>query len=361
MTHTERVQAVLESRNPDRMATLCGWLAYPRHLITIAGATDEEYKADPGKVYHEAYRRMGIDALVCGYPERGAKEPDPEAWRIVDHETYTHAKTGVELEDLVEKIDAMPEPEKYEDNFDLDGEYQKLEANIKKWRAMDPDIVYLPAQWDLGSHVTWYSEFGYENFFLLVGLYPERVRKLLEIGGAVGHSRAKVIARAVRNGIFPKAVFMGEDICTQRGCMISVDFMEKYYAPTLKYGLEPLKEVDCRPVWHSDGDTRKLIPMLLESGVRGFQGFQPECGVTLDYILKYKPKDGGRLLFFGPMAVTTELPVLDEQGIRQKVRDAFNTAKDKADILLFTSNTVIPDTPVENVIAMYDEATKCRY
>jgi len=362
MTHTERVQAVLESRDPDRLATLCGWLAYPRHLITIAGATDEEYKADPAKVYHEAYRRMDIDALPGGYPaKKPGVEPDPEAWRIVDHETYTHARTGESLEEAVERIDAMPEPEKYEDTYDYDGQYQMLEESMKRCKEIDPDIVYLPTRWDLGGHVCWYQQFGYENFFLLVGLYPDKVRKLLEIGGAIGHAESKMLAKAIRNGIVPKAVFMGEDICTQRGCMISVDFMEKYYAPTLKYGLEPLKEVDCRPVWHSDGDIRALIPMLIDSGVRGFQGFQPECGMSIEHILQYKPKDGGRFLIWGPMAVTTELPVMNEEQIRQRVRQAFEAAKGKADLLLFTANTVIPDTPVENIIAMYDEATKCRY
>lgn len=362
MNHRQRVQAVLDGKNPDRMASLCGWLAYPRHLITIAGATDEEYKADPGGVYLEAYHRLDIDALVGGLPERQpGKEPDPEAWRIVDHETYIHARTNKDIEDVANEVDAMPAADSYEGSFDFEGEYQKLKATMDKFTAREQDIVFLPPQWDLGGHVSWYNEFGYENFFLLVGLYPEKARKLLEIGGASGRCRSKVIARAVREGIYPRAVFMGEDICTQRGCMISVDFMEKYYAPTLSYGLEPLKEVGCRPVWHSDGDTRRLVPMLLESGIQGFQGFQPECGVTLEFILQHKPKDGGRLLIFGPISVTTELPVLDESAIRQKVRHAFEVCRNKADIFLFTANTVIPDTPVENVIAMYDEATRCKY
>lgn len=356
MTHRERAEAVLNSQTPDRMATLCGWLAYPRHHIQIAGITDEEYIADPAAASMKAYRKLGIDALVGVM-----RNPDPEQWRIVTHETYVHAKTEKDLDDLVVEVDAMDEPEKYEDKFDFEGEYQKLKEHMAWFKTLEDDMIYMPPQWDLGGHCAWYNEVGYENYFLLVGLYPDKARKLFEIGGAIGRCRSKVIARAVREGIFPKAVFMGEDICTQRGCMISVDFMEKYFAPTLKYGLEPLKEVDCRPVWHSDGDIRALVPMLLDSGVRGFQGFQPECGLTLEWLLQHKPKDGGRLLFFGPMSVTFELPVLDEQGVRAKVREAFETCKDKADIFLFTANTVIPDTPVENIIAMYDEATKCRY
>jgi hypothetical protein len=32
-------------------------------------------------------------------------------------------------------------------------------------------------------------------------------------------------------------VFLGEDICTQRGPMISPAYLEKHYAPQLKHGL----------------------------------------------------------------------------------------------------------------------------
>ena len=148
----------------------------------------------------------------------------------------------------------------------------------------------------------------------------------------------------------------GEDICTQRGPMISPKFMEKYYAPNLRHGLQPLLDVGCKPVWHCDGDVRPILDMLLDCGVQGLQGFQPECGMTIDYVTTLRTRDRRPLLIFGPLAVTTELPVCTPQQIRQKVRHAIDVSRGNADLVLFTGNTINPDVPLANIRAMTEEA-----
>lgn len=135
--------------------------------------------------------------------------------------------------------------------------------------------------------------------------------------------------------------------------MISPDFLEKYYLPQLRYGLEPLLEVGCRPVWHCDGDVRPLLDMLIEAGVKGFQGFQRECGMLLEEIIQKRTRDGEPLLIFGHLAVTTELPVDTPEQITAKVRHAINICKGNASLVLFTSSSINPDVPLENVKAMY--------
>jgi len=136
--------------------------------------------------------------------------------------------------------------------------------------------------------------------------------------------------------------------------MISPDFMERHYMPQLAYGLGPLREAGCRPVWHCDGDVRPIMDMLLEAGVQGFQGFQPECGVTLDYVVEKRTCEGERLVIFGPLAVTTELPVCSAEQVRRKVRHAQEVCRGKASLVMFTANTINPDVPLENIIAMHE-------
>ncbi len=214
----------------------------------------------------------------------------------------------------------------------------------------------MPAQWGVGGRISWYGEFGYENFFLIVGGHESQAHKLMEVGGARGRCRSRLLARAVREGIYPGAVLMGEDICTQRGPMVSPDFMERYYAPQLRYGLEPLLEAGCKPVWHCDGDVRPMLDMLFDCGVQGLQGFQPECGMVIDELVQKRTREGDRLLIFGPLAVTTELPFLNPDEIRARVRHAIDICRGQADLVLFTGNTINPDVPLENIRAMYDEA-----
>ena len=345
----ERVFAVLEGKEPDRTPVLGGWIANPVAICEIAGLSFEEYRKDPLMATIKAYEILGTDAIL---------EPfvpiDPESYRFLDKSSYAHADKGMSLEEAVEKIDNMPTPEKVEASFDFEGEYQKFKEYLLRRQKIMGDMVFMPAAWQAGSKVSWYFDFGYEIFFTIVGLYPDRAQKLMEIGGAEGRNWSRVIARAVKEGLYPKAVFLGEDICTQRGPMISPDFLEKYYAPQLKRGLEPLLEVGCKPVWHCDGDVRKILDMVIECGAQGLQGFQPECGMDIDYVVKKRTRDGKPLLIFGPLAVTTELPVLSPEEVRQKVRYAIDVCKGKADLMLFTSNTINPDVPVENIKAMYE-------
>lgn len=349
MNSRERLEAAFTLKSPDRTPILGGWIVCPEHIMKLTGTIEDQYWKDPQGVSIDAYNILGTDGLIdiIVPKERGS-------YRIVDQHSYAHSDTGKTLEETAAEIDAMPSPEKIEADFNLDESYSTFREELLAIQKRCGDMVWMPAVWGAGAKISWYFEFGYENFFCIIGLYPDQSRKLMEIGGAGGRCRARLIARAVKEGIFPHAVLLGEDICTQRGPMISVDFMEKYYAPQLKYSLEPLLEAGCRPIWHSDGDVRLLMDFLIDAGIKGFQGFQPECGMLLEEIVKRRTREGEKLVIFGPLAVTTELPVCAPAQIKEKVHRAIDICKDQASLVLLTSNTINPDVPLENIMAMYE-------
>lgn len=351
MNSRDRLEAAFTLKKPDRTPILGGWIACPEHIMKLTGTDEDQYWKDPWDASIRAYEILGTDGLIgiLVPRERGG-------YRIVDHDSYVHGDSGRSLEDVVAEIDAMPSPEKIEGSFDFKESYGKFREELISTQKRCGDMVWMPAQWDAGAKISWYSKLGYENYFCVIGLYPDHARKLMEVGGAQGRCRSRLIAQAVREGLYPHAILLGEDICTQRGPMVSVDFMEEYYAPQLKYGLEPLLEAGCRPIWHSDGDVRLLLDFLIDSGVRGFQGFQPECGMLLEEIVKRRTREGEKLVIFGPLAVTTELPVCTPAQIREKVRHAIDVCKDDASLVMFTSNTINPDVPLENIKAMYAAA-----
>jgi len=353
MTHRERLDAVFAGRAPDHTPILGGWIACPDHIRALTGASKEEYWEDPLGVSIRAYRTLGSDGLIdCFVPKSDAD------FRCVDHNTYLHAAPDLSLAAALERIDEMPSAEEIEAEFtaDFEAEYARFRADLVERQAQCGDLVWMPAQWSAGAGISWYGTFGYENFFQIIGGYPRHAQKLLEIGGAIGYTRGRLVARAVQEGLYPHAILLGEDICTQRGPMISPAYMERYYAPQLRHGLQPLLEVGCRPVWHSDGDVRPLLDMLIDCGIQGFQGFQPECGLTIELMAGKRTREGKPLLIFGPLAVTTELPVCTAAEIRRKVRHAIDVCRGNADLVLFTSNTINPDVPLANIIAMHEEA-----
>lgn len=344
----DRLETVFALKQPDRTPIIGGWIACPEHIMAIMGVDADQYWAHPRSLSIQAYQSLGTDGLV------GVFIPiSREDYRFLDKETYVHSDTGISLEEAVAQVDAMDTPERIESEFDFVQAYAGFRQSLVDMQERCGEMVWMPAGWLAGAKIAWYTPFGFENFFLIVGMYPDRARKLIEVGGAQAHCQARLIARAVEEGLYPHAVLLGEDICTQRGPMISVDFLEKYYAPQLRYSLEPLLEVGCRPVWHSDGDVRLLMDFLIDSGVQGFQGFQPECGMVLEEVVARRTREGDPLVIFGPLAVTTELPVCGPDDVETKVRHAIDVCRDNAALVLFTSNTINPDVSLENIRAMY--------
>ncbi len=347
MTSRQRLDAAFALKAPDRTPVLGGWIACPEHILALTGADEDQYWADPQGVSIAAYKILGMDGLITVFvpAARGA-------YRCVDAASYAHSDKGMSLEETLAKIDALPAPERIEAAFDFEQAYAEFSKSLRQVQERCGEMVWMPANWSAGARISWYFDFGYENFFLVVGLHPDRAQKLMEVGGAQGRCQSRLVARAVREGLFPSAVLLGEDICTQRGPMVSVDFMEKYYAPQLRYGLEPLREAGCRPVWHCDGDVRPMLDFLIDAGVQGLQGFQPECGMILEQLAERRTREGEPLLIFGPLAVTTELPVCTPEQVEAKVREAIRVCKGRASLALFTSNTINPDVPLENIKAM---------
>ena len=351
MTGRQRMETVFAGLQPDHTPVLGGWIAWPDLIRQITGVSEEQYWADPVEVSIRAYRELGTDGLMGVFvPPRGGD------FRVVDINSYAHAGTGEPLESALSRVDAMPSAAEIEAGFDFEAEYTRFAQSLRDGQARCEDMLWLPAQWGAAARISWYIPFGYQNFFIMVAAHQKHACKLLETGGAQARNTSRLVARAVREGLHPKAVLLGDDMCTQRGPMLSVQFMEEYYAPQLRYGFEPLLEVGCRPVWHCDGDPRLMLDMVIKCGVQGLQGFQPECGMTIDYVAKLRTREGEKLLIFGPMAVTTELPRLRPEEIKDRVRHAVDVCRDNAHLVLFTSNTINPDVPLENIRAMHEAA-----
>jgi len=349
LTHKERIERVIAGRKPDVTPSLGGWIADPKLLMNAAELTYEQYAADPMTGMIAAHLRLGFDGMIA---IMGVQNVDD--YRIVDEHSYIGSHLNSDFDSLVHEIEALPEAHELEALFDFEVQYTRFREELINTQARIGDILYMPAQWDAGARASWFQTYGYENFFMLVGLYPHLAAKLFRIGGAQGYNKGRLIAAAVGEGLYPKAVLLGEDVCSQRGPMIAVDFLREHYAPALAHGLEPLLEAGIRPVWHCDGAVGPMLPMLFECGIQGLQGFQPECGMRIEELVELRTRDGEKLLIYGPMSVTTELNVLDAKEVAALVRRHVAICRDEADLVYFTANTINPDVPLCNLIAMMD-------
>jgi len=191
MSKRERLETAFALKTPDRTPILGGWIACPEHIMTITGATAEEYWSDPTGLSILAYQKLDTDGLVSIFVPRNRDD-----FRCIDSHSYAKADSGVSLENTLARIDALSSPETIESQFDFDSAYENFRQSLEQTQARCGDMVWMPAQWGAGAKVSWYGAYGYENFFYVVGLYPDRARKLMEVGGAQGRCQSRLFKDA---------------------------------------------------------------------------------------------------------------------------------------------------------------------
>lgn len=343
MDKKARLARAIRLELPDRPPILGGWLAAPDHIQALTGCTEDEYWADP---YHwglEAERVLGSDGVVGIFTpiHRGS-------YRCVDGHTL-EARSAYTVDAVLAEIRAMPEPEEVEAEFDFEQAYAEFSRDLREKQVICGDVVLCQPDWGMIPKALWYHEFGYESALATLALHPNTYRKLIRLSAVRGRQRALLHARAMREGIHPGALLTGEDICSQQGPMVSPAYLRREYFHLVEYALEPVLEAGVRVVWHCDGDYRLLLSEVLACGIGGLQGFQPECGMDLEWIVKLRTRLGDPLLIFGPMPVTKTLRFGTPEEVREEVRRAMALCRDDASLVFFTSNTINPDVPLENI------------
>lgn len=355
MDKQTRVALAFHLQQPDRPPILGGWLAAPDYIQALTGCSDDEYWADPFAWGLQAERVLGSDGVIgIFYPiARGG-------YRCVDGQVIER-RAAYTVERVLDEIAAMPDPEEVEAAFDREAAYATFRDEFLAQQARCGDVAWCPADWALIPKALWYHEFGYESALSTLALYPDRYRKLIRLSAIRGRQRAQLRARAIREGYHPTAILTGEDLCCQQGPLVSPAYLRREYWSLVEYTLEPLLEVGARVIWHCDGNCRPLLDEIMACGIGGLQGFQRECGMDLEWIVRLRARDGQPLIILGPLSVTQTLPYGTPDDVRAEVRRAMDLCRDRASLVFFTSNTITPDVPLENIRAYWQAVQESRW
>lgn len=348
-SHRSRLEQVFRHDVPDRPPILGGWLAAPEHIQALTSLSADEYWNDPFAAGLAAEQRLDSDGIV------GVVEPLRRGdFRIVDGQVLER-RAAYSVEKLLEEIDRLPEPETQRADFDADAAFREFADVFHSVQERCGEVVWMPSDWKLIPKALWYHEYGYETAMVTLARHPDHYRKLIRFSAERGRQHAIVRARALGEGWCPTAVFTGEDLCDQRGPMISPDYLRREYFPLLEYSLEPLLEAGGKVIWHCDGNYRPILDDVLACGISGLQGFQRECEMILEDLVRLSTRTGERLIIMGAMSVTTTLPFGSPDDVRAEVRQTMSTCRDHASLVFFSSNTINPDVPLENIRAFWDE------
>ncbi len=173
----------------------------------------------------------------------------------------------------------------------------------------------------------------------LTDLYVENLRQVLKIAG----DRLDML-------------YFYDDVATQKSLLVSKEMWGEFIRPCHARIIGMAREYGLPVMYHSDGAMRALLPDLIELGVNVLNpiqadaaGMEPE-GLKADF--------GDRLSFHGGIDIIKTLPHGTVEEVQNEVRERIRVLGAGGGYALASSHHIQSDTPVENVLAMYDLALR---
>jgi len=192
---------------------------------------------------------------------------------------------------------------------------------------------------------------GMEQAMLDLGADPDRAGEMLRRCGdfAVALSEA-ACAR------FPLDwLWTGDDVAGQRAMMMSAATWRRLIKPHLARAFDVGKARGLWVAYHCCGALRPILPDLVEMGLDVLNPVQCNCP-GMDP-LELKREFGKELAFMGGVDTQGVLPHGTADDVRRATRRLIDgMTADGGGYLLAASHTIPPETPEENIFAMYAEA-----
>jgi uroporphyrinogen decarboxylase len=202
--------------------------------------------------------------------------------------------------------------------------------------------------------VSWFMR-GFEEFLMDLASEPEKAWYLMDAVLAFQKERARRMLEAGRGLI--DMVEYNDDMGTQQNLFLSADMWREHIKPRMAEFIRMCKqEYGVRIRYHSCGAIRPIINDLIEIGVDLLNpiqtlaaGMEPE-GLQRDF--------GGRIVFNGGIDTQEVLPRCTPAEVAAETRRIIGILGKGGGLVLAPSHRFQSDVPVENIVAMYDEARK---
>jgi len=179
-----------------------------------------------------------------------------------------------------------------------------------------------------------------------------------EVGLALFRKRFEFMYDFARRGLEAgqgriDMLLFGEDLGTQNGLVISPGTWEELFRPYMKRMIDLAHEHGAKAMMHSCGSVAELIPRFIELGLDALHAVQPQAaGMAPEELVK---RFGGKIVFDGTMDIQATLPFGTTEDVRSEVRHRKRVFADCGGFILGPCHHFQTDTPVENIVALYDE------
>lgn len=238
-----------------------------------------------------------------------------------------------------------------------DGEaeaYRFPEARLEELlAAMEPAAA--DRRYFLGCDVSpcclemWFRLRGMEEALLDLALKPRLAAAMIgRCAAFAGRLSAEALDRYPLDWLWT-----GDDVASQRSMLLSPESWRETIKPLLADLFAMARARGKWVAYHSCGAIRPIIPDLIEIGLDVLNPIQSGCP-GMDYH-DLKREFGGNLAFMGGLDTQGVLPHGSADDVRRAARDLLDTMAGGGYILA-ASHTIPPETPLENIFALYGEA-----
>lgn len=145
---------------------------------------------------------------------------------------------------------------------------------------------------------------------------------------------------------------MGDDFGTQKGMMMDLATWRRFFKPNFAAYIELAHRYGMKVMHHTCGAVRELIPEFIECGLDILQSLQPRAaGMNL---AELKREFGRHICFHGSIDIQQTLPHGTPSDVRDMVQRQMEAGKPGGGFIISTAHNIPPETPTENVIALFE-------
>ncbi len=346
MRHKDRVLTALEHQEPDRVPVFY-WAVpeFTRKIIQQAGFRDKDEMLDYLGVDFRWVEPTYTGPSLIDLERRRKKDIWGVEYHLAGHGDLRYWEvSGFPLQGITDLGYLEDYPWPTVDLFDFSSLDQQCE-NYKNYAIMTAPGFSSPGLFRIIQRLV-----GRDNFLEVMMYNPRFFKVLVE----------KVIAFYVEfvehffsvTGNRVDFIRIADDFGVQGGLMINMDIWNQYCKPAIEQFVDYPRKLGIKFYMHSCGAVRKLVPEFISAGADVLDPIQTRAaGMSPDGL----KKDFGQMITFsGGLDEEMLLRKSTPRKVKKGVKELLEIMAPGGGFILGPSHKLKVETPVENVIAMYE-------